>query len=126
MIRLSLSADKIVGKPMPFSLQDALGRVVIARGEPVDAHIIGRIAAGELEICEDWSAPDPDAKGAERRVCERRACQTDIRLWLIGPGGVQPVEGEMVDLSRGGAGVRRGGDPGHAGRHRRGQPRGTL
>lgn len=104
--RVRLSLDRVIGRPMPFSLRDAQGRIVVSRGETIDAGAAARIASSELEICEDWFTPDPQAKGAERRVCERRACHANVRVWLIAPDGARPVEGEMLDISRGGAGVR--------------------
>ena len=104
--RVRLSLDRVIGRPMPFSLRDAQGRIVVSRGETVDAGAAARIASSELEICEDWFTPDPQAKGAERRVCERRECHASIRVWLVAPDGARPVDGEMVDISRGGAGVR--------------------
>ncbi|MCC5823767.1 MAG: PilZ domain-containing protein [Phycisphaerales bacterium] len=104
LVRLML--DQIIGKPMPFSLRDREGRIVVGRGEVIDAQAAARIATSDLEICEDWFAPDPKAKGAERRLCERRACHAEVRVWLIEPDGARSVRAEMVDISRGGAGVR--------------------
>lgn len=104
--KVRLSLQNLMGRPMPFSLRDARGRIVVARGETIDAGAAARIASSELEICEDWFAPDPKAEGSERRVCERRSCHADIRVWLVGADGARSVDGEMVDISRGGAGVR--------------------
>lgn len=104
-MQLRLPAGRIAGRPMPVTLVDTDGQVVVARGEVLDAVRAARLSDQELEICADWFDETED-EGRERRRSRRHGCRHEIGVWLFGDDGVRSGKAEMLDISRGGVGLR--------------------
>lgn len=101
-------ASALAGEALPGSLRREDGQVVASRGEILSIDELSRLGDGGLIACEDWNETRRASRrpDSDRRSCGRSECEGVVRVIVQQGNQVLRLRGRLVDISRGGLGLR--------------------